>query len=66
MNLTICCWATNCVASSHILRHSGSRFGSLAVGHFWKAFQSGYDTMPDNQLKQRVRWDVYLLILRVI
>ena len=30
-------------------------FGSLATGHFWKAFQSGYDTMPDNQLKQRVR-----------
>jgi hypothetical protein len=30
-------------------------FGSLAAGHFWKAFQSGYDTMPDNQLKQRVR-----------
>src|SRR5205809_5434099 len=25
-------------------------FGSLAAGHFWKAFQSGYDTMPDNQL----------------
>jgi Family of unknown function (DUF6498) len=21
-------------------------FGSLAAGHFWKAFQSGYDTMP--------------------
>jgi hypothetical protein len=41
-------------------------FGSLAAGHFWKAFQSGYDTMPDNQLKQRVRWDVYLLILRAI
>jgi hypothetical protein len=41
-------------------------FGSLAAGHFWKAFQSGYDTMPDNQLKQRVRWDVYLLILRAL
>src|SRR4030095_4016198 len=26
-------------------------FGSLAAGHFWKAFQSGYDAMPDNQLK---------------
>ena len=22
--------------------------------------------MPDNQLKQRVRWDVYLLILRAL
>jgi hypothetical protein len=41
-------------------------FGSVAAGHFWKAFQSGYDTMPDNQLKQRVRWHVYLLILRAL
>src|SRR5436189_4091849 len=41
-------------------------FGSLAAGHFWKAFQSGYDTMPDNQLKQRVRWDISLLILRAL
>src|SRR5215471_7728169 len=30
-------------------------FGSIAISHFWKAFQSGYDTMPDDQLKQRVR-----------
>jgi hypothetical protein len=41
-------------------------FGSIAVGHFWKAFQSGYDTMPDKELKQRVRADVYLLMLRGI
>lgn len=41
-------------------------FGSLAAGHFWKAFRSGYDTMPDNELKQRVRWDTYLLILRAV
>jgi hypothetical protein len=41
-------------------------FGSLAAGHFWKAFHLGYDAMPDNQLKQRVRWDVYLLILRTM
>src|SRR5213596_4282579 len=41
-------------------------FGSLAAGHFWKAFQLGYDAMPDNELKQRVRWDVYLLILRAL
>jgi hypothetical protein len=39
-------------------------FGSLAAGHFWTAFQSGYDVMPEDQLKQRVRWDVYLLVLR--
>jgi hypothetical protein len=41
-------------------------FGSLAASHFWKAFQSGYDEMPDNELKQKVRWDVYLLVLRAI
>ena len=41
-------------------------FGSLAASHFWKAFQSGYDEMPDKELKQRVRWDVYLLILRAM
>jgi hypothetical protein len=39
-------------------------FLSLAVGHFWKAFHTGYDVMPEDQLKQRVRWDVYLLVLR--
>jgi hypothetical protein len=41
-------------------------FGSLAAGHFWKAFRSGYDEMPDKELKQRVRWDVYLLIIRAM
>src|SRR6266404_3873819 len=41
-------------------------FGSLAAGHFWKAFHLGYDALPDNELKQRVRWDVYLLILRAL
>jgi hypothetical protein len=41
-------------------------FGALAAGHFWKAFQLGYDAMPDKELKQRVRWDVYLLILRAM
>src|SRR5215470_14622155 len=41
-------------------------FGSLAASHFWKAFQSGYDSMPDKELKQKVRWDLYLLILRAI
>src|SRR5207248_6319700 len=41
-------------------------FGSLAASHFWKAFRMGYDTMPDNELKQRARWDIYLLILRAV
>src|SRR6266550_6064105 len=41
-------------------------FGSLAASHFWKAFRMGYDTIPDKDLKQRTRWDIYLLILRAI
>jgi len=41
-------------------------FGALAAGHFWKAFHLGYDTLPDNDLKQRARWDIYLLMLRAI
>jgi Family of unknown function (DUF6498) len=41
-------------------------FGSIAASHFWKAFRTGYDTMPDKELKQRARWDLYLLILRAI
>jgi hypothetical protein len=41
-------------------------FGSLAGSHFWKAFRMGYDTMPDKELKQRARWDIYLLILRAM
>src|SRR5881296_4127147 len=41
-------------------------FGSLAASHFWKVFRAGYDTMPDKELKQRARWDIYLLILRAI
>ena len=41
-------------------------FGALAASHFWKAFRMGYDTMPDKELKQKVRWDLYLLILRAI
>ena len=41
-------------------------FGSLAASHFWKACRMGYDTMPDQELKQRARWDLYLLILRAV
>ena len=51
------------------LAHSAAlwvTFGSLAIGHFWRAFQAGYDAMSENQLKQRVRWDVYLLVLRAV
>jgi len=41
-------------------------FALVAGSHFVKAFRIGYDAMPENELKQRVRWDVYLLILRAI
>ena len=41
-------------------------FAILAGGHFWKAFHIGYDTLPENDLKQRARWDIYLLILRAM
>jgi len=41
-------------------------FGSLAAGHVWKALRAGYDTLPDRELTQKVRWDVYLLILRAV
>lgn len=41
-------------------------FGVLAIGHFWKAFHVGYDTMPEKDLKQRARWDLYLLMLRAV
>jgi hypothetical protein len=41
-------------------------FGSLASSHFWKAFRIGYDTMGDKELKQRARWDIYLLVLRAL
>ena len=41
-------------------------FASLAAGHVWKALRAGYDTLPDRELTQRVRWDTYLLILRAM
>jgi len=51
-----------------ILRSPGLwlTFAVLAGGHFWKAFHAGYDTLADSDLKQCVRWDVYLLMLRAI
>jgi hypothetical protein len=58
---------------SHELRHQIAQtpalwftFGSLAATNIWKAARAGYDAMPDNVLKQRVRWDVYLLVLRAV
>lgn len=41
-------------------------FGMIAVMHFRRALAVGYDTMPETDLKQRARWDLYLLLLRGI
>ena len=41
-------------------------FGLVAGSHFVRAFRVGYDAMPEQELRQRVRWDLYLLILRAI
>ena len=41
-------------------------FSAIAFGHFWKAFHQNYDTLPEMELRQRVRWDLYLLILRAM
>lgn len=41
-------------------------FGMIATLHARRAFTAGYDAMPEAELKQRVRWDAYLLILRAV
>ncbi len=41
-------------------------FAAIAAMHAWNAFDAGYDAMPETELKQRVRWDVYLLVLRAV
>jgi hypothetical protein len=41
-------------------------FGAMIVMHYWNAFRRGYDTLPDQELKQRARTDLYLLILRAV
>lgn len=41
-------------------------FGAIAAGHLFTAFRRGYDELPDRELKQKLRWDAYLLILRAI
>jgi hypothetical protein len=38
----------------------------IVVTHFWKAFHVGYDSLPEPELKQRARWDMYLLVLRAV
>ena len=51
------------IMTSHSLWASMS---IIVVTHFWKAFQVGYDAMPEPELKQRARWDMYLLVLRAV
>ncbi|MGI8438067.1 MAG: hypothetical protein ACR2NX_14410 [Chthoniobacterales bacterium] len=41
-----------------------SAFGSIVAGKFGKRMPIDYDAVPKAELKQRVRWDVYLLVLR--
>ena len=42
-------------------------FGSIAAGNLWKALLSWVTTpCPRRELKQRVRWDVYILVLRAV
>jgi hypothetical protein len=41
-------------------------FATMAAMHFRMAFRVGYDSMAEADLKQRVRWDLYLLALRAV
>jgi hypothetical protein len=41
-------------------------FGGMVALHYWNAFRRGYDTLPDRELKQRARTDLYLLLLRAM
>ena len=53
----------------HALRTSPSlwvAFGLMASSHIHKALRAGYDAMAEKDLKQRLRWDLYLLILRAM
>jgi hypothetical protein len=41
-------------------------FGSVAAVQLIGAFRRGYDDLPDRELKQALRWDTYLLILKAM
>lgn len=41
-------------------------FAAMAATHISNAYNAGYAGMPEVELTQRVRWDVYLLILRAV
>ncbi len=58
--------ATTCASISCTRQRSGRRSAVLRSAISGRRFSSGYDTLPDNELKQRARWDVYLLVLRAV
>jgi len=41
-------------------------FGTIAAQNTWQAWRAGYDGLPERELKQKLRWNVYLLILRAV
>lgn len=41
-------------------------FGAVVVSQLVTAFRKGYGTLPERELKQALRWDAYLLILKAI
>lgn len=51
------------------LTHSSAlwlTFGAIAAQNAWQAWRVGYEDLPERELKQQLRWNVYLLILRAI
>jgi hypothetical protein len=41
-------------------------FAGIAVAQAIPAFRRGYGTLPEREMKQALRWDAYLLVLRAI
>jgi hypothetical protein len=41
-------------------------FGAVVVSQMVAAFRRGYGTMPEREMKQALRWDAYLLILKAM
>ena len=60
------CSATRCAST---ILHTPVLVGDVRRSRrepFLEGVSLGYDAMPDNELKQRARWDVYLLVLRAV
>src|SRR6185436_15217707 len=41
-------------------------FGAVVVSQMVAAFRRGYGTLPEREMKQALRWDAYLLILKAM